>query len=37
MGLNTNSVDMSARLDNRVNMLRDEIAAKRAGLGILSQ
>ncbi|KAF6748312.1 hypothetical protein DFP72DRAFT_1174376 [Ephemerocybe angulata] len=35
MGLNTNSVDMSARLDNRVNMLRDEIAAKRASLGIV--
>ncbi|KAF6750566.1 mitochondrial outer membrane protein IML2 [Ephemerocybe angulata] len=34
MALSPNSVDLSSRLDSRVSMLRDEIVAKRASLGI---
>ncbi|KAG5641413.1 hypothetical protein DXG03_005269 [Asterophora parasitica] len=34
MALAGNAVDLSSRLDSRVSMLRDEIAAKREALGI---
>jgi len=34
MQLATNSTDLSSRLDTRVNMLRDEIMAKKESLGI---
>jgi len=34
MNLATNSVDLSSRLDSRIVMLKDEIAAKRDILGI---
>lgn len=35
MACSPNSVDLSSRLDSRVSMLRDEIAAKREALGIV--
>ncbi|KAH8111665.1 outer membrane protein Iml2/Tetratricopeptide repeat protein 39 [Phellopilus nigrolimitatus] len=34
MAISGNSVDLSSRLDGRVNMLRDEIATKREKLGL---
>ncbi|KAF8163824.1 mitochondrial outer membrane protein IML2 [Crassisporium funariophilum] len=35
LGLATNNVDLSSRLDSRIAMLRDEIATKREMLGII--
>jgi len=35
LSLATSSVDLSSRLDSRITMLRDEIAAKREMLGIV--
>jgi len=36
LNLATNSVDLSSRLDSRIAILKDEIAAKRVILGILA-